>query len=199
MTSFHTYQMKTRPLQILQQRYVYKSVWTLDKNATVTESDFHDWSFVKQKRHVMAPLWKWYRRAAFHSESRWAAIGSASGQFSFSTSVRRQWTMPSVTAWPAQQHQGHFLLHISESVAVSLSPFTVTKGSMTGRNKVSNSRTHPGALLTWLSLALNFVHICRRYWKQIWLMKLMITSLNVFLSLFLTQKCQKHNMNTLYC
>lgn len=44
MTSFHTYQMKTRPLQILQQRYVYKSVWTLDKNATITERDFHGWS-----------------------------------------------------------------------------------------------------------------------------------------------------------
>lgn len=135
----------------------------------------------------MVPMWEWCRRGAFHGNGRWAAIGSASGEFSFSTSLPRQWTTPSVPAWPAQQHQGHFLLHISESVAVSLSPFTVTRGSMTGRNKVSNSTTHPGALLTWLSLALNFFRICRRYWKQIWLMRLMITSQCFSISFFCPQ------------
>lgn len=56
----------------------------------------------------------------------------------------KQWTLPSVTVWPAQR--GHFLLRIGESVAVSRSLFTVSKDSPTGCSQVSNSATHPVAL-----------------------------------------------------
>lgn len=123
--------------------------------------------------------------AAFHYARKWRVSGCEIGRF-FHKCSWKQWTLPSVTVWPVQR--GHFLLRIGESVAVSRLLFMVSKDGPTGCSQVSNSTTHLVALfnLTVTCPSL-FFPISTCYWKQIWLLNLMTTFLNL-ISFFFAPK-----------